>query len=66
MEHSLFPDEVITSKFIIIRNEKVILDRDLAELFEVKAIHLREQVKRNIEKFLAHFMFQRQRMKLKL
>ena len=34
------------------------LDRDLAELFEVKAIRLREQVKRNIEKFPVHFMFQ--------
>ena len=34
------------------------LDRDLAELFEVKAIRLREQVKRNMEKFPLHFMFQ--------
>lgn len=34
------------------------LDRDLAELFDVKAIRLREQLKRNIEKFPVHFMFQ--------
>ncbi len=34
------------------------LDRDLAELFNVKAIRLREQVKRNTEKFPPHFMFQ--------
>lgn len=34
------------------------LDRDLAELFDVKAIRLREQVKRNTEKFPSHFMFQ--------
>lgn len=34
------------------------LDRDLAELFDVKAIRLREQLKRNIEKFPEHFMFQ--------
>jgi len=34
------------------------LDRDLAELYEVKAFRLREQVKRNIEKFPSHFMFQ--------
>ncbi|MHC4843998.1 MAG: ORF6N domain-containing protein [Planctomycetota bacterium] len=34
------------------------LDRDLAELFNVKAIRLREQVKRNKEKFPLHFMFQ--------
>lgn len=54
----LLPDEVITSKIYLIRNEKVMLDRDLAELFDVKAIRLREQVKRNIEKFPSHFMFQ--------
>jgi hypothetical protein len=34
------------------------LDRDLAELFSVKAIRLREQVKRNSDKFPLHFMFQ--------
>ena len=34
------------------------LDRDLAMLFDVKTIRLREQLKRNIEKFPSHFMFQ--------
>jgi len=34
------------------------LDRDLAELYGVKSTRLREQVKRNIEKFPEHFMFQ--------
>ena len=34
------------------------LDRDLAELFNFKAIRLREQVKRNKKKFPLHFMFQ--------
>ena len=33
------------------------LDRDLAELYDVKNIRLRKQVKRNIEKFPEHFMF---------
>ena len=33
------------------------LDRDLAELYDVKNIRLREQVKRNTEKFPEHFMF---------
>jgi hypothetical protein len=33
------------------------LDRDLAELYDVKNIRLREQVKRNIDKFPEHFMF---------
>lgn len=34
------------------------LDRDLAELYDVKAIRLREQVKRNEERFPKNFMFQ--------
>ncbi len=34
------------------------LDRDLAALYGVKAIRLREQVKRNLSKFPSHFMFQ--------
>jgi hypothetical protein len=54
----MLPDEVITSRIYIIRSEKVMLDRDRAVLFDVKAIRLREQVKRNIEKFPQHFMFQ--------
>ena len=54
----ILPDEVITSKIYLVRKEKVMLDRDLAELFDVKTIRLREQVKRNIEKFPVHFMFQ--------
>ncbi len=56
-EHFMLPDAVITNKIFLIRGEKVMLDRDLAELFNVKTIRLREQVKRNTEKFPAHFMF---------
>lgn len=37
---------------------KVILDSDLAELYEVKTFRLNEQVKRNIERFPKDFMFQ--------
>ena len=40
------------------RNQKVMLDRDLAELYAVAARRLREQVKRNVESFPIHFMFQ--------
>lgn len=54
----LLPDEIVMSKIYLVRNVKIMLDRDLAELFEVKPIRLREQVKRNIEKFPSHFMFQ--------
>ena len=56
-EKSIIPNEVITTKIYLIRNQKVMLDRDLAELYDVKNIRLREQVKRNIQKFPDHFMF---------
>ena len=56
-EESIIPNEVITNKIYLIRGQKVMLDRDLAELYDVKNIRLREQVKRNIEKFPEHFMF---------
>jgi len=52
------PDEVLTNKIYQIRGHKVMLDRDLAELYGVKAIRLREQVKRNKERFPENFMFQ--------
>ena len=54
----IIPDELISQKIYIIRNCKVMLDRDLAELFDVRATRLREQVKRNRDKFPSHFMFQ--------
>lgn len=46
------------SKIYVIRGHKVMLDRDLAELYDVKAIRLREQVKRNKERFPENFMMQ--------
>jgi len=49
---------VIANKILILRGHKVMFDRDLAELYEVKAIALRQQVKRNMERFPADFMFQ--------
>ncbi len=50
--------DVIMSKIFMLRNQKVMLDRDLASLYAVQAIRLREQVKRNIERFPPNFMFQ--------
>jgi phage regulator Rha-like protein len=52
------PDEVVMNKIYLIREQKVMLDRDLAELYGVKAIRLREQVKRNQDRFPGNFMFQ--------
>ena len=50
-------DEVVISKIYYIRGYKVMLDRDLAELYGVKPIRLRQQVKRNEERFPANFIF---------
>ena len=52
------PDEVVMNKIYQIRDHRVMLDRDLAELYGVKAIRLREQVKRNQKRFTVTFMFQ--------
>jgi len=55
---SLVPMEVITSKIYLIRDQKVMLDRDLAELYGVETKRLKEQVRRNIERFPEDFMFE--------
>lgn len=50
--------EQIEQKIYFLRGFKVMLDKDLAELYEVKAIRLREQVRRNMTRFPGDFMFQ--------
>lgn len=50
--------EIITNKIHIIRNQKVMLDYDLAALYEVETKRLKEAVKRNIERFPEDFMFE--------
>lgn len=52
------PDEQIANKIFLVRGKKVILDRDLAELYDVETRRLNEQVKRNIDRFPSDFMFQ--------
>jgi phage regulator Rha-like protein len=54
---AVIPDEALINKIFLLRNQKVMLDRDLAELYGVEARRLREQVKRNIERFPDKFMF---------
>lgn len=54
----LIPLEVIENKILLIRNEKVMLDIDLAALYGVTTKRLNEQVKRNRERFPEDFMFQ--------
>lgn len=52
------PDEVVINKIYLIRNQKVMLDIDLAELYKVEIKRLNEQVKRNADRFPDDFMFQ--------
>lgn len=47
----------IENKILLIRNEQVMIDRDLAELYGIETKRLNEAVKRNIERFPADFMF---------
>ncbi len=52
------PEESITTKIYLIRDQKVILDRDLAELYGVETKQLKRAVKRNISRFPVDFMFE--------
>lgn len=54
----MLPDEVIINKIYLIRGQKVMLDRDLAELYGVEKKVLNQAVKRNSERFPKDFMFQ--------
>jgi hypothetical protein len=51
-------DRHIVEKIYLIREIKIMLDKDLAEMYGTIPIRLRQQVKRNIERFPKHFMFQ--------
>ena len=53
----LIPLERIESKIIVIRGEKVLLDRNLAELYDVTTGNLNKAVTRNIDRFPKDFMF---------
>ena len=55
---TLVSEELISDKIYFIRNQKVMLDRDLAELYGVETRRLNEQVKRNLTRFPEDFMFQ--------
>ncbi len=54
----LVPIESIQDKIIVLRWQKIILDRDLAALYGVETKYLKRQVKRNIDRFPEDFMFE--------
>jgi phage regulator Rha-like protein len=58
MQTTIIPNEIILSKIVLLREQKIILDADLAALYQVETKQLKRQVKRNSERFPADFMFQ--------
>src|SRR6056297_2575468 len=54
----IIPETLVTSKIYMIRGRKIMLDRDLAELYEVETRVLNQAVNRNLERFPEEFMFQ--------
>ncbi len=54
----MIPEEVITNKIYLIRKQKVMLDRDLAELYGVETRVLKQAVRRNTNRFPKDFMFE--------
>src|SRR5271170_1339452 len=58
------PVEHITRSIVILRGQRVILDADLAALYEVPTKRLNEQVKRNADRFPSEFAFQLAREEL--
>jgi hypothetical protein len=54
---SLIPMDRIERAIIFVRGEKVMLDRDLADIYGVETKRLNEQVRRNLNRFPPDFMF---------
>lgn len=55
---TLVIEQKILSRIYVVRGEKVMLDRDLAELYGIETRALKQAVKRNIERFPKDFMFE--------
>ncbi|HQS05503.1 MAG TPA: ORF6N domain-containing protein [Daejeonella sp.] len=53
---SIIPDELVVNKIYYIREQKVMLDSDLAELYGVETKVLNQAISRNIERFPSDFM----------
>jgi phage regulator Rha-like protein len=54
----IVPQEIIETKIIFIRGKKVMLDKDIAQLYGVTTSNLNKAVRRNAERFPGDFMFQ--------
>ena len=60
------PEDRMTRSIYVIRGQRIMFDRDLAALYGVKPIALRQQVKRNRDRFPKDFMFQLNRREIQL
>jgi hypothetical protein len=58
IDKGLMPTELIQRKIMVIRGEKVMIDRDLAELYGVETKQLKRAVRRNLHRFPSDFMFE--------
>lgn len=61
----LIPEEVIERRIFLIRGQKVMLDKDLAQLYGIQTKVLNQAVKRNIDRFPQDFMFSLTREEIK-
>lgn len=60
------PEYQVINKIYLIRNQKVMLDSDLAELYGVETKRLKEQVNRNLKRFPEDFMFEMTEQELQI
>ena len=58
------PEEVLINKIFVIRGHKVMIDRDLAELYDVETRILNQAVRRNEKRFPIDFMFQMSKVEM--
>lgn len=58
IEAGILPDEIVVNKIYLIRGQKIMLDMDLSELYNVETKRLKEAVRRNRKRFPPDFMFE--------
>ena len=58
IQKSAIPAETIANRIYFVRGQKVMLDRDLADLYDVQTKVLKQAVRRNINRFPFDFMFE--------
>ncbi len=57
-QEMIIPDEVINNRIYLIRGHKIMIDKDLADLYKIETKQLKRQVRRNMERFPEDFMFE--------